>query len=123
MALYTRIGTPAGRPVDIGSPVGERAAVAGWVAVNSPTSRVPSHGIHAWAQTYALDLVYRPTGRYRRRVGGRWFGVPPTSRGFGEPVRAPLDGRVVREVGLMHDHGDRRTPAGLALFAVERVVR
>ena len=87
-AFYTRAGTPHGPPVDIGPPVRGH-----WTAVNSPTSRVPSHGVHVWAQTYGLDLVHDPGGRgeapgglvadrsaSRRLPGIRQAGVRPGLR-------------------------------------------
>jgi hypothetical protein len=35
--------------------------VAGrWLALNGPAGKVPSHGPHAYGQTYAIDLVHEP---------------------------------------------------------------
>jgi hypothetical protein len=88
MALYFRIGTPSGRPVSIAAPVPDS-----WVALNSPTSRIPSHGIQAWAQAYAVDLVCDPADRSRPGFG--WWPLarrPSEFPGFGRPVRAPRDG-------------------------------
>jgi len=31
-----------------------------WVAWNSPVDRVPSHHLHAYGQSYAIDLVCSP---------------------------------------------------------------
>jgi Peptidase family M23 len=31
-----------------------------WLAYNSPGDRVPSHHLHAYGQTYAIDLVHDP---------------------------------------------------------------
>lgn len=39
--------------VDLRSPVRGR-----WVAVNSPGTRVPSHGVRAYGQAYAIDLLH-----------------------------------------------------------------
>lgn len=116
-ALYTRAATPRGRPVEITAPVRGR-----WTAVNSPASRVPSHGVHAWAQTYALDLVFDP-GDGSRPSHGWW----PLSRradgfpGFGEPVLAPVSGEVVRARDGMRDHRSRTSPPALFYFALESV--
>lgn len=42
-------------------PVTLRPPVRGrWVAVNSPASRVPGHGLHVCGQTYAIGLIDRP---------------------------------------------------------------
>jgi hypothetical protein len=41
--------------------------VAGrWLAMNSPADRVPSHHLHAYGQTYAIDLVHEPAGASAR---------------------------------------------------------
>ena len=55
VAIYARLGPPAGPAADLASPVRGR-----WVALNSSTSRVPSHWIHGWAQTYAPDPCVGP---------------------------------------------------------------
>ncbi|MEW1689933.1 peptidoglycan DD-metalloendopeptidase family protein [Streptomyces sp. NPDC091265] len=31
-----------------------------WTALNSPADKVPSHGVHAYGQTYAIDVVADP---------------------------------------------------------------
>src|SRR5689334_22899918 len=56
-ALYAWVGRVRAEPVQVAPPV--RGT---WRAVNSPASRVPSHGLHAYGQTYAIDLVYQPAG-------------------------------------------------------------
>lgn len=68
MVVYVRFGTPTSPMVDLTSPVRGR-----WEAVNSPTNKVPSHGTHAWAQTYALDLVNDPSDGSRPSFG--WWPV------------------------------------------------
>ena len=116
-ALYTRARTPHGPPVDIGRPV-----PGCWTAVNSPTSRVPSHGVHAWAQTYALDLVHDPGNGAKPRVG--WWPIarrPDDFPGFGKPVFAPVSGEVVRARDGMRDHRSRTSPPALVYFALESV--
>ena len=52
--------------------IGVRPPVAGrWIALNSPASRTPSHGTHAYGQTYAIDLVSRARpGRPGRGLAG-----------------------------------------------------
>lgn len=116
MALYLRLGTPRARPIELGSPVR-----GPWRALNSPTSRVPSHLVHAWAQTYAIDLVYTPSSESRPQ--GWW---PPLRRpeqfpGFGQPVFAPIDGEVVRVRSFLRDHLSRDSPFGLAYMMIESV--
>lgn len=31
-----------------------------WTALNSPADKVPSHGVHAYGQAYAIDIVAEP---------------------------------------------------------------
>jgi hypothetical protein len=109
MALYLRLGTPTGQAVSVAAPVR-----GSWLAMNSPTSRVPSHGIQAWAQAYAVDLVYDPADG-SRPGWGRW---PPARRptafpGFGLPVLAPVTGTVVRAQDGARDHLSRTSPPAL----------
>ena len=93
LALYSRLGTPVGPTADLANPVRGR-----WVALNSPTTRVPSHLIHAWAQTYAVDLVCDPADG--SRPGVSW-----------SPLAAPADRLPrVRPAGAIADR--RRGGAG-----------
>lgn len=117
LTLYVRVGTPDGDTVDIGAPVHGR-----WRALNSPASRVPSHHVHGWSQTYAVDLVYAP-----RDESGPSFGWWPLARrpheypGFGQPVLAPVGGTVVRAFGGARDHWSRTSPPALAYLLLESV--
>lgn len=117
LALYVRLGTPRGEVVDLASPVRGR-----WLVVNSPTTRVPSHGVHAWSQTYAVDLVLDPDDR--SRPGWSWW--PPARRpeafpGFGAPVLSPVDGEVVRVFGRARDHWSRTSVPALVYLVLESV--
>lgn len=72
-----------------------------WMAVQTPASRIPSHGTDMLGQRYAFDLIrfdpqkggqYHPAGGLRALL----FGVPTREcHGWGEPIHAPLDGEVV----------------------------
>ncbi len=72
-----------------------------WMAVQSPGSRIPSHGTDMLGQRYAFDLIrfdprkgarYHPVGGLRALL----VGVPTREcHGWGEPVHAPLEGVVV----------------------------
>ena len=76
----------------------------GWVAVNSPADRVPSHGTDLLGQRYAFDLLrtdrrrgqhYHPAGWPRTLL----VGVPTREcYAWGAPVLAPFDAEVVRAV-------------------------
>lgn len=117
MACYVRVGTPRGPSTDIGSPVSGR-----WLAMNSPTSRVPSHGVHAWSQTYACDLVAEPEGSPRPPQG--WWPLarrPEEFPAFGLPIVSPVDGTVVRAVDRMRDHWSRTSPPAILWFVLEGV--
>jgi hypothetical protein len=85
LALYFRVGTVRRAPVEVGSPVAGR-----WQAVSSPADKVPSHGLHAYGQTYAIDLVHEPADGSRPRFGeGPAFRAPEDYPAFGKPVLAP----------------------------------
>ncbi|MCC7363361.1 MAG: M23 family metallopeptidase [Dehalococcoidia bacterium] len=76
----------------------------GWVAVNSPGDRVPSHGTDMLGQRYAFDFVRvdeRKALRVHPASGARaWlFGVPTKEcYAWGVPIYAPLDGEVIAAV-------------------------
>jgi murein DD-endopeptidase MepM/ murein hydrolase activator NlpD len=69
-----------------------------WLARNSPARRVPSHGTHLFATTYAMDFI---AVRGRRTAAVRdWRSVlttEPVERfyAYGRPILAPAAGRVV----------------------------
>jgi hypothetical protein len=76
----------------------------GWVAVNSPADRVPSHGTDMLAQRFAFDFV-KVDGRRRLHVHRAGtlrtlvLGVPTREcYAWGAPLHAPFDGEVVRAV-------------------------
>lgn len=96
---HDRDGTgPARSPVIVEFPLrGE-----GWVAVNSPADRIPSHGTDMLGQRYAFDFL-RADGRGQWHRAG-WLrtlvlGVPTQEcYAWGEPIHAPFAGVVVRAV-------------------------
>jgi biotin carboxyl carrier protein len=119
LALYLRLGTPPRR-----APVRVRAPVVGrWRAVNTPADRVPSHGAHAYGQTYAVDLA---SERSRTDSGTDWWPLarrPEEFAAFGEEVRAPADGTVVRTHETERDHWSRTTWPAYGLMLVEGCLR
>jgi hypothetical protein len=118
--VLVRGGTVRREPVVVRPPVAGR-----WLALNGPTSRVPSHGVQAYGQTYAVDLVYDPADDPAGRTRPRFAWSPLARRprdfpGFGQPVVAPANGRVVRVHDRERDHWSRTSPLALAyLFTVE----
>src|SRR3954466_15892128 len=83
-----------------------------WLARNSPARRVPSHGTHLFATTYAMDFI-AVMGRRSAAVRD-WrtlLSTEPVDRffGFGQPILAPGAGRVVSVYDGEADHEARRS--------------
>ena len=97
-----------------------------WLARNSPARRVPSHGTHLFATTYAIDFV---AVHGRRTAGTRdWrtlLSTEPPERflAFGQPVLAPAPGRVVAVHDGEPDHEARRSQPALASYALTQAAR
>ncbi|MFF8357043.1 M23 family metallopeptidase [Streptomyces chartreusis] len=111
----------AREPVEVGPPVTGR-----WSALNSPADRTPSHGTHAYGQTFAIDVVAEP--KEGARPGFRWLW--PIARrnsafpAFGAPLLAVADATVVRAVDDQRDHLSRTSLLALMyLMIVEASVR
>ena len=118
-AVYLRLGTVRRPPVEVAMPVSGR-----WLAYNSPGDRVPSHHLHAYGQTYAIDLVHDPAGR--PRPGLAWWPLarrPDDFPGFGRPVLAPADATVVRAHDAERDHWSRTSPLAMLYLVAEGMVR
>ena len=80
-----------------------------WVAVNTPSERIPSHGTHYFAQTYAFDftrLNQRGTGFSERGVWRQFFSVVHAESfpAWDEPVHAAFGGEVI---AVGDDYPDR----------------
>lgn len=119
LALYLRVGTVHADPVPLDAPVSGR-----WLALNSPARKVPSHGMHAYGQTYAIDVVHDPTDRPRPAFG--WWPLVRRARdfpAFGQPVLAPAGGIVVRVHDRERDHWSRNSWPALLYLLVEGVLR
>lgn len=75
-----------------------------WTVERTPADRIPSHGTDAFGQRYAYDLIrtderpgvhLHPAGRLRwLLIGGR----TRDCYGWGQPVHAARDGRVIEAV-------------------------
>ncbi|GAB2873983.1 M23 family metallopeptidase [Streptomyces deserti] len=119
-------GTPDRRP-EAREPVVVAPPVTGrWSAQNSPADRTPSHGVHAYGQTFAIDILAEPEPG--ARPGFRWLW--PLARrssafpAFGAPILAVADGTVVRAADRQRDHLSRTSLPGLLyLMLVEGSVR
>jgi hypothetical protein len=69
-----------------------------WLARNSPARKVPSHGTHLFATTYAMDFIAVRGRRTAATVDWRSVvSTEPVDRfyAFGLPILAPADGLVV----------------------------
>ncbi|WP_306970731.1 M23 family metallopeptidase [Streptomyces afghaniensis] len=105
----------AREPVEVEPPVTGR-----WTALNSPADRTPSHGTHAYGQTYAIDVVAEPEPG--ARPGFRWLW--PLARrnsafpAYGAPLLAVADGTVVRATDVQRDHLSRTSPLALLYLMV-----
>lgn len=108
-------------------PVELRLPVTGtWLVQNSPARRVPSHGTHLFATTYAIDLVAVRDGRTATTRDVRTvLGTEPPERfhAFGLPVLAPATGTVVSVHDGEPDHGARRSPVVLLGYALTQASR
>lgn len=109
-----------GEALAVASPVRGR-----WEAVNSPSSKIPSHGTHAYGQTYAVDLVFAPDGGTRPEFGtaGGAFLPPERFPAFGQSLYAPASGTVVRAVDDIRDHRSRSSYGAFAWFFFESIPR
>ncbi|MBP0459683.1 M23 family metallopeptidase [Streptomyces bomunensis] len=113
----------AARPpaVECAAPVTGR-----WAALNSPADRVPSHGTHAYGQTYAIDIVGEPEPGTRPGFARAWPVMRRNDRfpGFGAQVRAVADATVVTASDGKRDHLSRNSPAGVVyLMLAESWIR
>ncbi|WP_434091176.1 M23 family metallopeptidase [Streptomyces flaveus] len=107
--------------VEVAAPVADR-----WSALDSPADRTPSHGIHAYGQTFAIDVIAEPEPGARPGLRALW----PLARratdfpAFGAPILAVADATVVRAHDRQRDHLSRTSwPALLYLMLVEGSVR
>ncbi|MEO3742753.1 M23 family metallopeptidase [Plantactinospora sp. B5E13] len=105
------------RPVEVLAPVAGR-----WSALNSPADKVPSHGVRAYGQAYAIDVVAEPTEDSRPSFG--WWPLMRRNRdfpAFDSPLYAVAT--VVRAVDRNRDHLSRNSWPALLYLIVEASLR
>lgn len=106
------------------SPIRVHAPVAGrWQALNSPVTAVPSHGVRAYGQAYAIDLVHDPVGHVRPEFGQKMMRASAEYPAFGQPVLAMIDGTVVRTSDWRRDHRARSNGWGIMYLMLEGMLR
>jgi len=90
LVVLMRAGTLRREPVPVRPPVTGR-----WQAFNSPASRVPSHGVQAYGQAYAIDLSFDPPGGSRPGLS-LWplARRPADFPGFGPTTQSATTGAV-----------------------------
>lgn len=119
MILYFRFGRVRIPAIPVVPPV--RGT---WTAVNSPATKVPSHGLHAYGQTYAIDLIPNDDGESNLEL--TWKGgirSPENFEGFGEKVYSPVAGSVISVRNHSRDHLSRDSWPALIYFFAEGAVR
>ncbi|MEV5433743.1 M23 family metallopeptidase [Streptomyces sp. NPDC052701] len=127
VVVANRWGGAPDDPSVVREPVAVAPPVTGrWTARNSPADRTPSHGTHAYGQTFAVDIVAEPEPG--TRPGFRWLWPLARRNGdfpaFGAPLLAVADGTVVRATDRQRDHLSRTSlPALLYLMLLEASVR
>ena len=93
-----------------------------WLVQNSPADRVPSHGVDIWGQRYAIDFVgVDEHGRSAEERDWRTLlSTEPPERflAYGQPILAPVAGRVVAVHDGEPDHRARRSQLALVPYAL-----
>jgi hypothetical protein len=96
-----------------------------WVGLNSPADKVPSHGIRAYGQAYAIDILHPAPADAPTSLG--WdagLRDPAGFSCFGEPVHAVAPGTVVAAHDGMRDQRSRSSwPSIIWLLTVEGFLR
>lgn len=115
-------GPPSGEdePRTIHPPV-----TGSWLALNSPASKVPSHGVRIFGQSHAIDLIHwskqQPSGEQETPAFER---KPPHSySSFGRPILAMVDGTVVVSSDWRRDHRSRTGALSRVLLVLESQLR
>ncbi|MGS0683945.1 M23 family metallopeptidase [Nakamurella sp. GG22] len=97
-----------------------------WLVQNSPARRVPSHGTHLFATTYAIDFVAVEGRRTAPERDWRTLlSTEPPERffAFDRPILAPANGRVLAVHDGEPDHSARRSQFALLSYAVTQASR
>lgn len=125
LLIAVLVAMPAARLLPEYGSISVVSPVAGrWLGMNSPVDKVPSHGVRAYGQAYAIDLVYEPVGKKRPAFGeGPAMRSPEEYPAFGQPVRAMVDGEVVAVLDTLRDHRARSSMSGIVYMMIEGAIR
>jgi hypothetical protein len=101
--------------------------VGRWMARNSPSRRVPSHGSDLFGERFAIDFLCVDE-RDRAAAVRDWrtaFATEPAERffAFGQPILAPASGIVARLHDGELDHEGRRSQLALVPYALGQAAR
>ncbi|MGP4968885.1 M23 family metallopeptidase [Glutamicibacter ardleyensis] len=97
-----------------------------WFVVNSPSSKIPSHGTHGYGQAFAADFVLHSTDSNLEPTNPRslrGFKRPEEFPSFGMPILAPAQGVIVKVSGGNRDHRSRTSFLALLYFYLESIFR
>ncbi len=104
--------------------MGRLPFVGEWLTEVSPTRRIPSHGTHLFATTYALDFIAVNEGGRTARGGGArpLFSTesPQHFYAFDQPIYSPVDGTVIDVHDGEPDHQARRSAVPLLFYALSQ---
>lgn len=119
LLAFVRPPRSASPPVELAPPVRGR-----WVALNSPGTGTPSHGVRAYGQMYAVDLLQPSPDAPDSISWSPRTRAPGSYPCFGRPVLAMAAGTVVRVAAWQRDHRSRDTwPSLLWMMTAEAFVR
>lgn len=94
-----------------------------WLVQNSPANRVPSHGTHLFASSFAIDFVpVDEQGRSASVTAKTLFTREPAQifYGFGAPVLAPCTGSIISVQQSLPDHRAHRGLASVSYALTQR---
>lgn len=124
--LLFSVAATAFSPASTAETLALSAPVRGrWMALNSPTSNVPSHGTHGYGQAFAVDLLIRsePAADDSTPPARTGFISPSAFPSFGQPILAPAPAVVARVYDRARDHLSRTSPWALFYLYLESTIR
>ncbi len=116
--VFGKKALPEYAPREVSPPVAGR-----WMALNSPSTNVPSHGVRMYGQAYATDLVHEPVAGARPDFGGEFMRDNTKYPAFDQPVYAMASGTVVKVSDWRRDHKARSNLLGVVYMMIEGALR